>query len=93
MTLAVLGLPAGLEPRTEQLDDLKKAKTIDYYELRPREVILYWRALAPRRAIPLNLDLIAEIPGQFTGPASRAYLYYTPERKHWVEPLKVEIYR
>ena len=35
MTVAILGLPAGLEPRPDQLEELKKAGTIDYYETRP----------------------------------------------------------
>ena len=26
---------------------------------------------------------LAAIPGTYTGPASRAYLYYTPELKTW----------
>ncbi|MCG8586717.1 MAG: hypothetical protein MI757_18600, partial [Pirellulales bacterium] len=91
MTIAILGLPAGLEPQIQQLDDLKKAGTIDYYELRDREVICYWRALAPNRKVDIKLDLVAEIPGRFTGPASRAYLYYTAEQKQWTEPLVVEV--
>lgn len=91
MTVAILGLPAGLEARTEQLEELKKAGVIDYYETRAREVICYWRALAPNREVEVRLDLVAEIGGQYTGPASRAYLYYTDEHKQWCDPLKVEI--
>lgn len=91
MTVAVLGLPAGLEPRPKQLDELKDAGTLDYYELRAREVICYWRSLAPRRKVELRLDLVAEVPGSYTGPASRAYLYYTAEKKCWEEPLAIEI--
>ena len=34
MTVAILGLPAGLQPRADQLEELKKAGTIDYYETR-----------------------------------------------------------
>lgn len=93
MTIAILGLPAGLEPRADQLEELKKAGTIDYYETRSREVIFYWRSLAPKKQIPLKLDLIAAVPGKYTAPASRAYLYYTPEQKQWTEPLAVEISR
>jgi alpha-2-macroglobulin-like protein len=93
MTVAILGLPAGLEPRQKQLDELKEAGTIDYYELRAREIICYWRSLAPRRKIELRLDLVAEVPGRYTGPASRAYLYYTVEKKCWTEPLAIEIAR
>ena len=91
MTIAILGLPAGLQPRADQLEDLKKAGTIDYYETRAREVICYWRSLAPSKKVALKLDLVAEWPGQYTGPASRAYLYYTDEYKHWAPGLKVNI--
>ena len=93
MTIAILGLPAGLEPRANQLEELQKAGTIDYYETRAREVICYWRSLAPRQRIALKLDLVAEVPGQYTAPASRAYLYYTAEQKQWAEPLRVTITR
>ncbi|HJT32863.1 MAG TPA: MG2 domain-containing protein [Pirellulales bacterium] len=91
MTIAILGLPAGLEPRKEQLDELKDAGRLDYYELRAREVICYWRSLTPRQTVDLSLDLVAEIPGRYIGPASRAYLYYTAEKKSWTEPLAVTI--
>jgi hypothetical protein len=93
MTTAILGLPAGLQPRADQLEELKKAGTIDYYETRAREVICYWRSLAPKKRVPLKLDLVAEFSGKYTGPASRAYLYYTAERKDWAAPLQVEIGR
>ncbi len=93
MTIAILGLPAGLQPRADQLEELKKAGTIDYYETRAREVICYWRSLAPARKVAIKLDLVAEWPGRYTGPASRTYLYYTAEQKHWTEPLAIEIGR
>ncbi len=93
MTVAILGLPAGLEPRTDQLKELQDAGTIDYFELNAREVICYWRSLAPKRKVELKLDLVAAIPGRYTGPASRAYLYYTAERKCWAAPLRVGVTR
>jgi len=93
MTIAILGLPAGLEPRPDQLEELKKAGTIDYYETRAREVICYWRSLAPKKKVTVKLDLVAAVPGRYTGPASRTYLYYTSEQKQWADPLRVEIAR
>ncbi len=93
MTIAILGLPAGLEARPDQLEELKKAGTIDYYETRAREVICYWRSLAPKKEVELKLDLVAAVPGEYTGPASRTYLYYTSEQKQWADPLRVEITR
>lgn len=93
MTIAVLGLPAGLEARPDQLEELKKAGTIDYYESAAREVICYWRSLAPKKEVRVKLDLVAAVPGRYTGPASRTYLYYTSEQKQWADPLDVEIAR
>ena len=58
-----------------------------------REVILYWRAIAPQAEHRVTLTLTATIPGEYTAPASRTYLYYTAEQKQWVEPLRVRIAR
>jgi len=60
-------------------------------EVMGRNVVLYWRAMQPEARITLPLSLVAAIPGTYTGPASRAYLYYTAEHKQWVDGLKVEI--
>ena len=91
MSMVSLGLPAGLEPRTEQLDEFKEQGLIDFYALRNREVICYWRTVEANQQIELRLDLTAEIPGSYTGPASRTWLYYTAEQNHWADSLQVEI--
>jgi hypothetical protein len=88
---AIIGLPGGLEVRHDQLKELVKAGTIAAYEVLGREVVLYWRALAPEARVALTLSLVAAIPGTYTGPASRAYLYYTNEHKQWTDGLRVEI--
>jgi uncharacterized protein YfaS (alpha-2-macroglobulin family) len=89
--IVIVGLPGGLEVRQDQLKELVKANTIAAYEVLGREVVLYWRALAAEARVALPLSLVAAIPGSYTGPASRAYLYYTSEHKHWAEGLSVEI--
>ena len=91
MTMAIVGLPAGLECTTEVLDDLREAGRFDLWERRGREVILYWRDLAPSQEQEVHLDLIARIPGTTTGAASRAYLYYTQEQTRWAQPLTIEV--
>jgi len=91
MTMAIVGLPAGLHVAKDVLDDLKKAEQFDFYELRGREVILYWRGMTKGQRRQVVLDLTARIPGTTTGPASRAYLYYTPDQKRWAQPLKVTV--
>jgi hypothetical protein len=88
---AIVGLPGGLEPRHDQLKELVKKRTIDAYEVLGRDVVLYFRALGPAQRVTIPLSLVAAVPGTYTGPASRAYLYYTDEHKTWVDGLKVTI--
>jgi hypothetical protein len=90
-TIAVVGLPGGLEPRHDQLKELVKKGTVDAYEVIGREVVLYWRGLEPKKSIRVPLSLVAAVPGTYTGPASRAYLYYTDEHKTWVPGTTVTV--
>ncbi|RTL37693.1 MAG: A-macroglobulin complement component [Candidatus Melainabacteria bacterium] len=89
--IAIVGLPGGLEPRHAQLKELVKKSVIDAYEVRGREVVLYWRTLPGNAKVEVPLSLVAAIPGTYTGPASRAYLYYGDEDKKWVDGMQVEI--
>jgi len=100
MAVAIVGLPAGLTlpEDMKQLKDHARLRNdgtekglISAWETRGREVILYWRDLAPRQKIEVPLDLICRVPGEYSGPASRAYLYYNADLKHWVEPLHMNI--
>jgi len=89
--VAIIGIPGGLEVRHDQLKELVEAETIAAYEVIGRDVVLYWRELAKGQTVELPLSLTAAIPGTYTGPASRAYLYYTDEHKHWQPGLSVQI--
>ena len=100
MAIAIIGLPGGLTlpEDMKQLKDYallrnngKEKGLIGAWEVRGRELVLYWRDLAPRQKIEVPLDLICRVPGEYRGPASRAYLYYNADFKHWVDPLKVSI--
>ncbi len=95
MTVAAIGLPSGLAvlEDAQQLKALTRIEKngISAWELRGRELILYWRDLAPDAKIAIELDLACRLPGVYRGPASRAYLYYDADRKHWVEPLNIRI--
>jgi hypothetical protein len=105
MTTAIIGLPAGLSlpEDLKQLQELAKPRTplagkdapqegtISYFEVRGREVILYWRGLDAKQRVEVPLDLIARVPGNYRGPASRAYLYYGADAKCWTAPLSVGI--
>ncbi|MHC5021552.1 MAG: alpha-2-macroglobulin family protein, partial [Planctomycetota bacterium] len=91
MTLARVGLPAGLEPRLEQLKELREQGVVGFYETREREVTLYWRGLRAGGDREITLDLVARIPGTFEGPATSAYLYYDDDKITWAAPLQVQI--
>ena len=100
MTVAIVGLPAGLSI-PEDANQLKalarlqeggtKPGKISSWELRGRELVLYWRDLAPEAKVEVELDLICRLPGHYRGPASRAYPYYDADRKFWVDPLSIRI--
>ena len=98
MVTAIIGIPAGLKIP----EDLKQLKAlterpeggrekVSYFEIRGRELILYWRGMAPKQTVEVGIDLIADFPGEFRGPASRVYLYYGAEHKRWVAPVDAKV--
>jgi hypothetical protein len=101
MTVAIIGLPGGLalpedfaqlKELTALRDQGTKPGLLSAWELRGRELVLYWRDLAPDAKIDVGLDLVCRLPGIYRGPASRAYLYYNADNKYWTEPLAVTIH-
>jgi hypothetical protein len=91
MTMAVVGLPAGLDVSVKVLDAMKGAGDFDLWERNGRDLIFYWRQMAPRQVRKLVLDLEARIPGVTTGSASRTWLYYTPAARRFTAPLSCTI--
>jgi uncharacterized protein YfaS (alpha-2-macroglobulin family) len=91
MTLARLGLPGGLTFQNWQLKELREKGQISFFETRAREVILYFRDMKPGEVKKIGIDLVASVPGTYTGPASSAYLYYNDSDKSWAAPLPIRI--
>ena len=91
MTMARIGLPAGLELPTTVLDELLEAERFDFWELVQNELVLYWRDLAPHAEEHVHLDALARIPGTTRGAASSVALYYTPDAQRWAPPLELAI--
>jgi alpha-2-macroglobulin-like protein len=91
MTLAVIGIPAGLNVQPWQLKELQEKKVFDFYEVIGGKLILYYRQMSPLAVHAIHLDLKAEIAGTFQGASSSAYLYYTNEYKHWVKGTSITI--
>lgn len=99
MVTAIVGIPAGLKV-PEDMKQLKlltdrpadgKRPTVSYWEKRGRELVFYWHGLNENEAVEFGVDLIADIPGEYVGPAGRAYLYYGAEHKHWTDPVRVKV--
>ncbi len=84
MTMAIIGVPAGFSAQLRQLKEMQEKGVIDFYEIIDNNIACYYRDLAPNEQKQINLDLKAEIPGEYDAPASSAYLYYTSEHKNWV---------
>jgi hypothetical protein len=99
MVTAVVGIPAGLKV-PEDMKQLKlltepkaegKRATVSYWEKRGRELVFYWHGLGDQETVEFGVDLIADVPGEYRGPASRVYLYYGAEHKFWADPVDVRI--
>ncbi len=84
MSMAIIGIPAGLSAQPWQLKELQEKKVVDFYEITGNNVVCYYRQMTPKEVRVINLDLKADIPGVYTASASSAYLYYTAEHKTWV---------
>lgn len=91
MTMAMIGIPAGLSVQAWQLKKLQEEKAFDYYELFDGYVVLHYEQMTPNQSKTVNLDLKADIPGTYEAPASSAFLYYTNEHKVWAQPERLVI--
>ncbi len=90
-TMAIIGIPAGFTVQPWQLKELQEKKVFDYYEIKGNNIAIYYRGMKANDVKEINLDLKAEMPGEYDAPASSAYLYYTNEFKCWTSMDKVII--
>jgi len=81
--MAIVGIPAGFTVQPWQLKELQEKNVFDYYEILGNNIAIYYRGMGPKAKKEINLDLKAEMPGEYDAPASSAYLYYTNEFKTW----------
>lgn len=91
MTIASVGIPAGLSLQAWQLKEMQEKEAFDFYEIINGSLVLYYRELGPQESKTIYFDLKAELTGDFQGKASAAYLYYNDEDKDWKPGLKVSV--
>ncbi len=90
-TLAIVGIPGGLSLQAWQLKELVEKGKVDFYELWDGYAVFHFKSMDAKEIKTIDLDLKADIPGQFEAPASQAYLYYSNDQKHWSKPEKINI--
>ncbi|SDG17191.1 TonB-dependent receptor plug domain-containing protein [Chitinophaga filiformis] len=91
MSIAKIGIPAGLTVQPWQLKEIMEKNQVAYYEIFDNYLVLYWMGFAAGETKQVNLDLKAEIAGKYRGRASTTYLYYMPEYKHWNPGTEITI--
>jgi uncharacterized membrane protein len=91
IAMTMIGIPAGLSVQMWQLKELQEKKAFDFYEIFDGYVVLHYESLSPGETKEINLDLKADIPGEYEAPASTAFLYYTQEHRVWSKPEALTI--
>lgn len=91
MTTTVIGIPSGLSVQPWQLKEITETQQIAYYEIFENYLVLYWTEMGPLEEKTINLDLKAEIAGEYTAPPSSVYLYYSDDKKHWIKGNSIKI--
>jgi len=81
MVLLDLPIPAGFAVDAEDFETLRSAGKIAKYQVTPRSVIVYLRALSPSEPLDLLYHLHATMPVKITAPPARAYEYYNPDHQ------------
>jgi hypothetical protein len=98
MIIAQIGIPAGLivPPDAKQLTELTTRAASGeafpaHWELNGRELILYYRNLSAGQLSTAQIDLIAEYPGEYVGPASQVYRSYDSSVRTTHDPFRVTV--
>ena len=91
MTVAKIGIPAGLTLQNALLKDMVDKKQVSFYEIFDNYLVLYWERLEAEETKVINLDLKVEFAGDYTAKSGNIYLYYMPESKYWNEGIPVKI--
>jgi uncharacterized protein YfaS (alpha-2-macroglobulin family) len=81
MVMLDLPIPGGFAVETEDFNALVASRAIDRFQVTPRQVIVYLRALEPGRPLELKYRLKATMPVDVAADAAAVYEYYDPDRR------------
>jgi hypothetical protein len=91
MAIAIIGIPAGLSLQPWQLKEMQEKGVFDFYEITNGNLVVYYRSVGASATNVIDLDLKADVPGEYKATASSACLYYANEFKDWEAGTKVKI--
>jgi hypothetical protein len=91
MVLLDLPIPAGFAPLADDWEALTSAGTIAKFQLQPRSVLVYLRAVEPGKPLKLHYRLRATMPVKLTVPPARAYEYYNPDKQGTSKSLRLTV--
>ncbi|MDP1917540.1 MAG: AgmX/PglI C-terminal domain-containing protein [Myxococcales bacterium] len=90
MALVELGVPAGLTPMMEDLQNLKMGR-VAKFQVSGGKLRLYLDRLSPGERLKLSLRFKATMPVDTKGAGSLAYLYYDPAVRASAPPVAVAV--
>jgi hypothetical protein len=91
MAIAIIGIPAGLSLQPWQLKEMQEKGVFDFYEITNGNLVVYYRSLGASATKRIDLDLKADVPGEYKATASSTCLYYANEFKDWEAGVRVKI--
>jgi uncharacterized protein YfaS (alpha-2-macroglobulin family) len=91
MVMVDLGIPPGFEVLTEDLNELVGMKTIQRFQLTPRQVILYLEKLERAKPLSFRYRMKAKFPLRAKLAPSVVYQYYNPEVRSTSAPVEVVV--
>lgn len=89
--MARIGLPSGLVPAPWQLEALRDQGVVHDFATGPREVVLFWSAVAGGETRQVRLELLAHHPGRFLGPPSSVRVVEPQGPASWAPGVAVTI--
>lgn len=90
MVIVDLPIPGGCTLERGELDKLVGDGKIAWYQLTPRQAIVYLRSLEPGETQELRYRLRATMPVKVQVPAAQVYEYYKPENRGQSQPAELE---
>lgn len=75
----------------EHLKSIQEEGVFDYFEVRGRDLIVYWEAVPAEFERKFYVAMIPLVPGFYQTPASYVYEYYNKDNIYWIPGMTLII--